>query len=369
MIAARKPLIPADRAGFYANNFDMIRLAMALLVIWSHSWALYSNSEHLEPLSRATNGIYNAGNIGVWVFFIISGFLVTASFERSRSLGSYIGKRIRRIYPAYLVATSICAFLITPIFAPAGFLLTPAEAARTIGLNLLLDNHFPVFRLFADNPMATVNGSLWSIKFEFLCYLGASLVGLVALARQRWAILLVYVVIVAIWCWLDLTGRKPGQNQIIFAVIGWPYRWFWVLPNFLAGALAYLHRESLPRSTPMLIAAVIACFLVLNIGGPAPWGIVAAHVLVPPTMAYLVLWLAYHPHIRGQKFARYGDFSYGTYLYAFVIQQTLVARTALPFPLFVIVSMALALLAGAASWHFVERHFLRSGDRPARHEP
>jgi peptidoglycan/LPS O-acetylase OafA/YrhL len=367
--AARRLLIPADRDGFYANNFDMIRLAMALLVMWSHCWALYSNEEHLEPLARATNGFYSAGNIGVWVFFIISGFLITGSLEKSRSLRSYFGKRIRRIYPGYIVATSICAFIITPIFAPPGFSLTAGEVMKTLGLNLLLDNHFPVFALFADNPMATVNGSLWSIKFEFLCYVGTSLLCLVALWQRRWATLAVYIVIVAIWCWLDLTGRKPGENKIIFAIIGWPYRWFLILPNFLAGALAYLHRDRLLRSTPLLAGALIACLAVLNIGGAAPWGIIAGHILVPPTMAYLVLWTAYHPRIPGRNIARYGDFSYGTYLYAFIIQQMLVATTTLPFWLFVIVSMALALLAGAASWYLVERHFLRSGGDPTEHEP
>lgn len=365
----RRLLIPADRDSFYANNFDMIRLAMALLVVWSHCFALSVGNEDREPFSIATNGFYNAGNIGVWTFFIISGFLITASFERSSSLASYFGKRIRRIYPGYLVATSICAFIVTPIFAPPGFTLGIGDILRTIGGNLLLDNHFPIPKLFADNPIHAINGSLWSIKFEFLCYVGTALLCLVALRARRWAALIVYAVIVAIWCWLDLTGRKPGGNPLIFAAIGWPYRWFLILPNFLAGMLAYLHRDRLLRSTPLLVAALIACFATLNIGGALPAGIVLGHFLVPPTMAYLVLWIAYHPAIPGRNIARFGDFSYGTYLYAFTIQQMLVATTALPFWLFVLLSMVLSLCAGIASWHLVERHFLRSGSHPAEHEP
>src|SRR6185295_19514916 len=101
----RSLLIPYGFALQRRNNFDAIRLAMALLVVWSHSFALYLGSEKTEPLSLLLNGAYNSGNIGVMVFFIISGFLVTQSFVTSKSLTRFMARRIRRIYPGYLVAT------------------------------------------------------------------------------------------------------------------------------------------------------------------------------------------------------------------------------------------------------------------------
>ncbi|KQX26366.1 MULTISPECIES: acyltransferase family protein [unclassified Sphingomonas] len=366
---ARQPLVPSDRARFYRNNFDAIRLAMALLVVFSHSYALRLGDEAAEPVSIATNGHYNAGNIGVWVFFIVSGFLIAHSHERASSLASYAVKRIRRIYPGYLVATSVCAFVVTPLFAPPGFVPTIAEAFRTLGANLLLANHFPLPHLFAANPIPAVNGALWSIKFEALCYVGVALLGILALSMRRWTVPLLYVVVVAIWCWLDLTGRKPGGPRLVYDVIGWPYLWFQVLPNFLAGMIAYLHRDHIPRSTALLVVGLAAAMLAFHLGGRGPTGIVAAHVLAPPALAYLVFWFAFHPGIDLSGAARYGDFSYGTYLYAFVIQQMLVATTDLPFPLFVLASMALALAAGVASWWLVERNFLDHGRKPAEHRP
>src|SRR4051794_23283701 len=96
------------------NNFDAIRLSMALLVVWSHSFGIHLGSEDTEWISRLLNGRYNAGNIGVMAFFVISGFLIMQSWERSRSARSYFEKRVRRIYPGYLVATTICAFLVAP---------------------------------------------------------------------------------------------------------------------------------------------------------------------------------------------------------------------------------------------------------------
>ena len=362
-------LVPADRARFYRNNFDAIRLAMALLVVFSHSYALRFGTEDFEPMSLATGGHYNSGNVGVWVFFIVSGFLIAHSHERSASVGAYFAKRIRRIYPAYLVATTVCALLVTPLFAPPGWSLSLAEATRTISANLLLANHFPIPDLFTSNPVPAVNGALWSIKFEFLCYVGVALTGLVALRGRRIALTGAYIAIVLIWCWLDLTGRRPGGPEWLREAIGWPYNWFRVLPNFLAGMIVYHWRAHIPRSTGLMLALLAAAFLGFQLGGRGPWGIVAAHLLAPPAMAYAVFWFAFHPGIDLSRAARFGDFSYGTYLYAYVIQQMLVATTALPFAIFIALSMVLSLAAGAASWWLVERHVLGHGRRPARHEP
>lgn len=86
-----------------SNNFDAIRLAMALLVVWSHSFAIHLGNESQEWIYRFTDGTVTAGTVGVMVFFMISGFLITQSYERSSSLRSYALKRIRRIYPGYML--------------------------------------------------------------------------------------------------------------------------------------------------------------------------------------------------------------------------------------------------------------------------
>lgn len=348
-------LIPAGQGSLERNNFDAIRLAMAFLVLFSHCFALRFGSEATEPLSLLTNGYYNSGNIGVWAFFIISGFLVARSFDMSPGVGRFALRRVRRILPGYMVATSVCAFVVTPLFAPPGFTIGPAEAAATLAGNLLLSNHFPVPNLFRDNPVTAINGSLWSIRFEALCYVGLALLTLIFRHRLRPALLIVYAAVVVLWCWADLTGRKPGGSPALIAAIGWPYLWMMVLPNFLAGMIVYHWRDRLPRSTSLLAGLVGACLLVFHIAERGTWGIVGAHLLGPPTLAYGLFWLAYHPRIDVRGAARYGDFSYGVYLYAFVIQQMLVARTALPFPTFVIASALLSLAAGVASWWLVER--------------
>jgi peptidoglycan/LPS O-acetylase OafA/YrhL len=142
---AERLLIPLDGDTRQNNNFDFIRLSMASLVVWSHSFALYFGTEDREPLSLILNGDYNSGNIGVMVFFIVSGFLVTQSFIATKSVRRYMEKRIRRIYPGYLVATSICAFFVIPLYSTIRNLSAP-EVAKTLWANLLLRNYFPAFK-------------------------------------------------------------------------------------------------------------------------------------------------------------------------------------------------------------------------------
>ena len=323
------------------NNFDAIRLAMALLVVWSHSFALHLGSEKTEWVSLALNGAYNAGNLGVMAFFVISGFLITKSFERSKSLKSYFEKRVRRIYPGYMVATCICAFIIAPMFGGAF-----PNAAKTVGLNLLLRNELPdAFQ--ANVYPGPVNGSLWSIPFEFWCYIGVAAVGALLIRNRRGLVgFCVFVMLAKVT--QDIAGKTPSLGPIGI-IFGWPYLWTKILPSFLLGMIAYAYE--LPRSRSILIgltgAAISACWLNRHL----------ADMLVAPALAYGVFYIAFSDRIRLRHAARFGDFSYGTYLYAFPIQQILQATTNLSLPEFILISAALSLIAGMLSWHLVERHF------------
>ena len=333
------------------NNFDAIRIAMALLVVWSHSFALYLGTEADEPIALLTGGAFNAGNLGVDVFFMVSGLLITQSFERSSSRWRFMQKRVARIYPGYLVATGLCAFVLLPCYAGVHYSL--ATIGKTLGLNMLLQGWFVDPNPFVHNPGQTLNGALWSIPFEFWCYLGVLAVGTLGLlrrARRVW-LLLGYGVVIALHVWCDATGRKPGGG-FVGVIIGWPYLWMRMLPCFMAGMLVYLYREELPRSGWLAAAGVLALI------GAAHWSNLAVDVLSPFTIAYAMFYLAFNTRVFNA--ARYGDFSYGTYLYAFPIQQLLIANLNLPFPIFIATSMVLALMAGVISWHGVEKWFHRT---------
>jgi peptidoglycan/LPS O-acetylase OafA/YrhL len=346
------PQLPTSHA---RNNFDAIRLAMALLVVWSHSFAIYVGSEDREPISILMNGTYNAGNIGVLVFFIISGFLICRSFDQRRAIAEYFERRVRRIYPGYMVATSICAFVVIPIFSSRTD-LSATVILKTVGLNLLLRNYFPPSDVFNG---AGVNGSLWSIPFEFWCYIGLAMLGLSRLLKARWSIVAIACLAMFVRVWFDLSGRKPGGGLVEF-VIGWPYAWVVVLPCFLAGVVLYLYRDVVPRSGLAALAGLLllVCTARLPIDPLCRSSLV--HLLFVPVVAYGVICLAFSPRVKLHNAARFGDFSYGTYLYAYPIQQMLsfFFGHELKFQTYILAAMLLALLAGAVSWYSVERWFL-----------
>jgi peptidoglycan/LPS O-acetylase OafA/YrhL len=326
------------------NNFDAIRIAMALLVVWSHSFALYFGTEANEPLSLLTAGVANAGNIAVDVFFIVSGFLILKSFTRSRSYWSFLKKRIARILPGFMVATSLCAFVLLP--ALAGTHYTVGSAVKTLGMNLLLQGWFVNSNPFVYNHVRAVNGSLWSISFEFWCYLGVLAYGI--LKGGKALLVSVLIIVIALDVWTTATGKQWGGG-IITKVVGWPNFWFRMAPCFMAGMLVYVYRDLIPRSGWIVLTSL--AFLVVC----ARFSPLTARAFLPIVLAYAVFYYAFSRQYF--QAARHGDFSYGTYLYAFPIQQLILAFTVLSFPIFVGISMLLSGVAGVASWFAVERWF------------
>lgn len=333
---------------------------MALLVVWSHSFAIFLGSEENEPISLLMNGMYNAGNVGVLVFFVISGFLITDSFQRSNSLHDYMMRRINRIHPGFIVATAICAFVVVPLYSDT-MKMDSSEVVKVIGLNALLQNYMPPSTAFATNPVPNaVNGSLWSISFEFWCYIFVAALGVIGLTKTRWMLV---AAVLGIWLarvGLDILGLKPSLG-IIGDIIGWPYLWTKVLPSFLFGMIACNLRNLIPRSFGLLLGLLAASVIAAQISNAI------VHLVFPAAMAYGVFYIAFSS-VKLPDSARWGDFSYGTYLYAFPIQQMLAASClpTLSFAELLGLSIILSLCAGIISWHAVEKHFLRRSRRPEK---
>lgn len=353
----KRSLIPTNPAELRANHFNTMRLAMALLVVWSHCFAIYYGTEDFEPISLILDGQYNAGNIGVRVFFAVSGFLIVQSWERSSSAMTYFSKRVRRIFPGYLVAVALCSFVVVPLYSSAGYSgVTFDVAGEWLWKNLLLRNYIPPSDAFATNSIRAVNGALWSIPFEFWCYIGVAVLGFSGLLRRRWVVLAALIALMIVKTWLDATGRKPGGG-LIGDIIGWPYLWFSMAPSFLIGVVALKFGSNIPRSRWMLLALTGALILAAH----APTRI-AFDLIFIPWLGYAVFYCAFIAAAIPDA-AKHGDISYGTYLYGFPIQQMLAASATLSFPAFIAASVALSLVAGALSWIIVERNFTGSGVR------
>ena len=340
------------------NNFDFLRLALAVLVIYSHAYPLGIGSETLEPLHRLSNGQVTGGAVAVNSFFIMSGFLIAASAQRSSGVWSFLKKRFSRIYPAFLVASVLSILVLVP-------LSTARLEAATVP-SRALDFIFQTARLmefhyrdaFPSNPNpGPINGSIWSIAYEFWCYLGVAILLVAGLLKRRAIIASLFV---ASWI-VSIAFRVEGWilgGKLLGQVVGPPHFWARLLPLYLAGVVFYLYRDRI--SLRHSFAAISAACLLLACWFQAGWTTV-----FPLAGAYLLFWFAFTPAIRLHQAGRFGDFSYGTYLYAFPIEQLLVQHFAEPVrpTLLFLIATPLTLIAAAASWYGVERHFLQPARR------
>jgi hypothetical protein len=159
--------------------------------------------------------------------------------------------------------------------------------------------------------------------------------------------------------WLDVIGRKHWGGGWLEVVFGYQYRWYGVLPSFLFVSVAYQYRASIPRSAGILIAMIVALAIACHAPVDGIQQDVMARLIFPPTLAYFVFYAAL-ANWGLPDAGRYGDFSYGTYLYAFPIQQTLAStlKHQIPFYRLGSISLVSALIAGICGWFAVERWFL-----------
>jgi len=345
---------PTRVASIPSNNFDALRLGLAVLVIYSHAYALGLGSEAAEPLQRLTRGQMSFGAMAVDLFFVLSGYLITASAERSSSMGSYLSKRVRRIYPAFVVNALLSVLIVVPL---AHAVVRAPAITNFIGETLRL-REFEYSSAFLGNPYpGPINGSLWSIQYEVWCYLGVAVLAALGLLRRRWLLLGSFIVSVGVSVLWQVKGIVLG-GKILGRILGSPQLWARMLPLYLAGVVAYAFREQIRlRARGALFAIVVliaACFL------PCGWTLV-----FPFAGTYLALYLAFAPWLRMHWFGRYGDFSYGTYLYAFPIAQIIMSRIGHPVSAWELFALSTppTLLAAVASWYGVERWFLPKARR------
>jgi peptidoglycan/LPS O-acetylase OafA/YrhL len=197
-----------------------------------------------------------------------------------------------------------------------------------------------------------MNGSIWSIPFEFWCYIGVALLTVSGLLRRRTVVLMLFLAMVVVSVLFRVEGWIVG-GKMLGVIFGYPVLWARLIPFYLAGVVFYLYRERLPKNGWLAAASAVsllaACFV--------PWGFTA---VFPFAGTYLIFSLAYTRIGALHRFGRFGDLSYGTYLYAFPIEQLIVKATGHAVAPGVLFGLAtpLTLIVAACSWYGVERWFL-----------
>lgn len=349
-VAARETASDAFSAVFdpRQNALNALRLLLAVSVILWHSFPITGRDIGFAPLRQLLS------HVGVDGFFTISGFLIVSSWVRAPRTATFLRARVLRIFPGFWASLVVTAAVIGPLVLVAtGEGLVGGywrDAVSYVGRNAgLWVAQYDIAGTPAGVSFPGVwNGSMWTLFWEFLCYLAVLGLGLTRLLQRRFTVPAAFVVLT-----LTTLATAYGPIDNYWLTLGSRFG----LP-FVAGALVYHYRDRIPvRGRFLALAAVLvlaSCWL-------PDYRVVAALPL-----AYLMLSvgaLGRHPRLRFRQ-----DLSYGTYIYAFPLQQALALAGAarLGVLLFAVASLALTLPFAAASWFGIEKPALRLKGRAPR---
>ncbi len=335
---------PPEDTGGRHNNFNLVRFVAAVMVIYGHM-------AHLLLAPVPTIFGQEVSTIAVKIFFVISGFLITESFLRDENIIRYGIRRFFRIMPGLIFITLLSVFIVGPLltrFSTGDYFSNPSTYQYL--RNGLLHPVYNLPGVFETNPYPNaVNGSLWSLPVEVAMYL---LLPIVLVVFRKLKIMKIGVALTGVAFLVFNIWRLKYAPDLRF--VFWGSNWIdgtMLVPYFFAGSLFSFpeFRRLLNLQWGIALAAVAA---MLNMN------YVKSEILLFIVLPYFILSfsLASRP-VFGRWFEK-NDYSYGMYLYGFLVQQTLIFLlgaerfSLLPYT---ILSTVVTLVFAALSWHLVER--------------
>lgn len=332
-----------------SNNFDFIRLIFATFVIISHSYVLSGDTEG-DFLYRITNGQTMLSHIGVSGFFVVSGYLVFQSLCRSLSVREYFIKRVRRIFPALFVMLCITLLVLPIVYDNNVPYLKNMEVWTYIPRNLFLANQYHITGIFENNPYPrAINGSLWTIRYEIVMYI---LLATLFIIRHKRLYIMILSVSVWVFCVIALLSLP---SEILQINIGLRINNLLQLGACFWGGVACssLNLSVFRRFFPLVFVAVSAIATIATVHGVLDS---VFYIIIPFAVISFALYPL--PYIKSIG-DRIGDLSYGLYIYAFTIQQMIVFFFHPTSLILIFVSIAITIPFAYASWHLVEKRFVR----------
>lgn len=319
------------------NNFDFLRVFAAFLVIFGHSQSLIGVHQY---------GLWGHGiaTIGVLIFFGLSGYLVTQSWQRIPSYFLFLIKRSLRIFPALFVCIILTSLILGPLLTALpllGYFQNPSFQSYFSNLVLLPRYHLPGVYEGNIYPHA-VNGSLWSLPVEFTCYL---FIALVAFGREK---INLFAVLLLIACIFTLNILMP--DMIIWGShMGSSTA---VMPFFMTGAILCILRDKIPLRWDIATGCVLILVILSKYFPNFP-----VHKITWLLVPYVVLTIGWASTPFLRRTGRFGDPSYGMYLYAFPIQQTIIylSENEIGFWSLTIWTTLISGVLGYISWKTIER--------------
>lgn len=322
------------------NSFDLLRLFAAALVLYSHQHVLLGLAE------PELFGWTTLGGVGVSIFFFLSGLLVWSSWARDPDLKRFFVRRSLRIFPALWLVVFVTVFLAGPVLSrePPAAYFGSTQTWQYLS-TAILSTEYVLPGVFVDNPFAfIINGSLWTLRVEFLCYVSVAMIGCVALGRKNWlmALSLCVAVLAAAFGQLVLGSRFVSHLEMV------AFFWWGVVYGYVSE-----RPRSEYRGWALWLGLVFLAFLWLGTRGAERAGVLV--------VAAVLVITAQHTPWGSRLTDRLGDLSYGMYIFAFPVQQIVVEHgrgRGWTFATHLCLSFLVTSVLAYVSWHVLEKRVL-----------
>lgn len=322
------------------NNFNLIRLLAASTVVFSHAFLLGIGNTKSEPLMIFTHGQSTLGHLAVLIFFVISGFLITMSFDKTKNLSYFLKSRFLRIFPGLIFVVLLTVFILGPLVTtlPKGEYFSKTETYTYLSTILLYQYNNNLPGVFKGAP---VNGSLWTLQYEFPFYLFVAFLGITKLLNKK------MVLFLFIGSFFLSLFQNPYENTQLTWIPD-------LLRFYAAGMIFYLYRVKIPLHPILAILSLLAVLASAYLG--------FFNAVFSIFGSYLVLYFSFTFIRPINKYLEKTDLSYGVYIFAYPIQETVAKffngnlQAAL---LNFLISFPLTLVFAFLSWHLVEKKALK----------
>lgn len=331
------------------NNFDFVRVFAALCVIYSHQHALTGLPE------PSVLGVHSVGGFGVLLFFSISGYLVCASWRADPNVPRFILRRFLRIWPALTVAVVLTVFVLGPAMTRLplpDYFSHPRVADHLNNLRFVFRDQL-ASSVIVENPFRpNINGPLWTIPIEVKCYALLGLLGVGGLLKRRWLVTTLVLTIVFPYAVMEARG------ETIASALGWKHEQLISLEFllfFLTGAM--IQHYNISSGSHGRRWAWALCGIGAGLAFALQRPVLSLWLVIPITT--ILIGAASTPYLR--RTGRFGDFSYGLYLYAMPIQQIFIwlFKDRMSWSMLFMLALLSTLCLAVASWHLVEKEALR----------
>lgn len=348
----------------HRNSLGVIRLILAIAVLFDHAFPL--GGFGVDPVHNWTSGQASIGSLAVDGFFGISGYLIAKS-GASSDVVQFLWRRFLRIFPAYWAVLIVSAVLIGPLFwiienNPLSTYFNRSEGGPLTYLTnnwTLKVGQYGIHDIFLLTPWgetthsSVLNGSIWTLEYEWFSYMiiAALCIGGVLIRAK-----ILVPILTGIFFVLSLLNiSSPGAVGNIFPFLADPYRLSLPLV-FLFGACIAMYSKRVPFDTKLAAICVVTIFATLKYGGYGELG--------TPALVYFVLWISAKLPKSWQWIGAKNDYSYGIYIYGFLVQQMLASLGVNEWGYIPYVGVTIVITWGFAwlSWHVLEKRVMQLKD-------